>query len=349
MLTGWEVNPQEFADAEAHPLRESIRKLLTQKQRRREWTIEELSNHFDAGIGKIKEAVSQLADKRLNLRTTAEGGLWVASDLPVREPTTIDLRTLKGNAISFGLTADNHLGSRYARNDVLNALFDLWADMGITTVYQGGNMIEGEATFNKGDLVAHGIEGQLDYFIENWPQRKGITTRFVTGDDHEGWYVQRESIDIGQLIEDRARKAGRTDLVYLGHMEHDFILKAEHGNATMRLIHAGGGSAYAYSYSVQKLVESYTGGEKPNILLVGHFHKFEYSYPRGVHCVQAGCTQDQTPFLRKKRIEAMIGGCTISFTQSKDGLVHGFTPRFDPFYDRDFYADSTWRYIWKGK
>lgn len=328
-------------------VREGIEALL--RKSKRTWTLEELSDRFDCGVAKIRRAAEQLADARVNVQS-GPGGIWIDSHIATRAPTRIDVRSLKGTDYVFGATADNHLCSKYARMDVLNALYDLWAEMGVTTVYQGGNMIDGEARFNKGDLLTRpGLGAQLEYFVENWPQRKGITTYFVTGDDHEGWYIQREAVDFGRLMEDAARRAGREDIVYAGHMEHDFVLEAEGGNAVLRVIHAGGGSSYAYSYSVQKIVESYQGGEKPKILLVGHYHKAIYAYPREVHTVQLGCTEDQTPFMRKKKLEAHLGGWTIRLTQSRDGLVHGFTPRFDPFYDRDFYKGTQWQYIWGGR
>lgn len=77
---------------------------------------------------------------------------------------------------------------------------------------------------------------------------------------------------------------------------------------------------------------------------MGHYHKFEYGYPREVHIVQCGCTQDQTPFMRKKKIQAMIGGVTIDFSQDEQGIIHGFGVRFHPFYDRDFYKGKAWQY-----
>jgi len=313
------------------------------------WELAELSDHFDVGVTRIRRALDALSDMRVNVRQSDTGGVWIAGEIPQRDPTVIPLASLRGQSYRFGLTADNHLCSKYARMDVLNALFDLWADLGVSTVLQCGNMIDGEARFNKGDLVAYGIQGQIEYFCEHWPQRKGMTTQFITGDDHEGWYIQREHVDIGQLIQDTAQRMGRTDLVYLGHMEHDITLQAPDGKATMRLIHAGGGSAYATSYAPQKLVESYTGGEKPQILLIGHYHKAEYGYPREVHTVQAAATQAQTPFMRKNKIQSHLGGWTLTFEQSKDGIIHGFTPRFDPFFDREFYEERQWKYMWRGR
>jgi Holliday junction resolvase len=216
----------------------------------------------------------------------------------VPSPTrVIDMSKWKFKHHIYGLTGDNHLGSKYSRLDVLNALFDIWKEEGVETVYQCGNIIDGEARFNVHDLLVKGIGGQTDYLIDNWPQRTGMETCFVTGDDHEGWYVQREGIDIGRHIQFEAESQGRHDLKYLGHMEHTMDLRVGDGRSIMRLIHGGGGTAYAISYKSQKIVESYQGSEKPNILCIGHFHKFDHSYPREVTAIQVGCFTGNTSVL----------------------------------------------------
>lgn len=313
-------------------------------------SLEALSNKFDVSVLRIRTVLESLKTQGFNIKVDNNlSSAAVANDLSIEGGhSRIDTTKFKGTAFRFGFTADNHLCSKYARNDVLNALYDIWEADGITQVYQGGNMIDGEARFNRYDLLTRpGIDAQAEYLMNEWPSRKSISTHFVTGDDHEGWYVQREGIDISAYLNHAAKKAGRGDMEFLSYMEHTIDLEAKNGKSSMRIIHAGGGSAYATSYTVQKIVESYQPNEKPTILLVGHFHKAEFSYPRAVLAVQAGCTQDQTPFLRKKRIEAMIGGWTIEFTLDDNGIVHNFKTTWHPFYDRSFY--SRWNYIWRPK
>ena len=318
------------------------------RQHKREVSIDAISDHFDVAIGKVRLALDTLRSEQKSIAVINENRISADFSLPPSEPSRFDISKFDGRIIRFGLTSDEHLCSKYHRDDIREALFDIWELQGITDVYECGNMIDGEARFNKYDLIVHGMQNQVDYFVENWPQRSGITTRFITGDDHEGWYVQREGINIGAYIEMCAQRAGRTDLQFLGHMEHDIIIGAKNGNAILRLMHAGGGSAYATSYSVQKIVESLTGGTKPSVMLVGHYHKAEYSYIRNVHVVQAGCVEDQTPFMRKLKIQAHLGGWTISFKVDDYGNIHEFTPQFHPFYDREYY-EKNWQYLWKPK
>jgi hypothetical protein len=310
-------------------------------------SVEELADRFDRSPHSISVALDELGASGVNIQILSDSRVQIPTDLPHnRAESRIDIGKFRGDWIRFGLTGDNHLCSKYARLDVLNALYDHWEHEGITRVLQAGNMIDGEARFNKFDLLTRpGIDAQAEYLVNEWPYRAGITTEFVCGDDHEGWYVQREGINIVTYLQNAADKAKRFDLKFMGYMEHDYSFRGSDHNSVMRVIHAGGGSAYATSYSVQKIVESYQPNEKPTILIVGHYHKAEYSYPRAVHVVQVGCTQDQTPFLRKRRIEAMIGGWTIGFQVDQSGIVHRFHQEWQPFYDRDFY--NKWGYAWK--
>jgi hypothetical protein len=161
-----------------------------------------------------------------------------------------------------------------------------------------------------------------------------MTTKVLSGDDHEGWYVQREGVNIGQLLELAAKKAGREDITDIGYMERDIELAP---GQVMRVIHAGGGSAYATSYKAQKYMESLQGGEKPRIVVMGHYHKFEFGYPREVYCVQPGCCQDQTPFLRKNQIQAHVGGCILDIHVNEAGILDEVGCTFKSFFDKQFY------------
>lgn len=266
------------------------------------------------------------------------GGLFEMASPINLAPGRFELKSKPGEEQVYGITSDNHLCSKYARLDVLEAAYDHFERRGITHVFNAGNWIDGEARFNKTELLtAPGMDNQLDYMIDKFPVRSGITTHFIAGDDHEGWYAQREGIEIGRYLEARAKAAGRADLHYLGYAESDVALRCGSGAAVARVVHPGGGSAYATSYTAQKLVESYQGGEKPQVLIIGHYHKFEHGFPREVHCVQAGCTSDQSLFMRKKKLAAHVGFLEIRITQDRAGVITRFGVEWFPFFDRGYY------------
>lgn len=211
--------------------------------------------------------------------------------------------------ITFGAIADSHLGSNYERLDILESLYDIYAERGIERVFHAGNYIDGESSVNSDSIHTHGIDGQANYFVGCYPSRVGMTTYYISGDDHEAWF---KGIDIGQHIEDIARRQGREDLKYLGYMEADVPL-VEGSDRMIRVLHAGGGSSYALTYTSQKIIDTYDDSEKPDILLIGHYHKASYlpNY-RGVAIWSLGCQQEQTPFMRKKRLHADLGGWAIT-------------------------------------
>lgn len=246
------------------------------------------------------------------------------------------------HTFTFGACGDAHLGSKYERLDVLAALYDAYAEAGCRAVFNTGNWIDGEARFNVHDLHTRGMEAQVRYLARTYPVREGITTYAVTGDDHEGWYAQREGVDIGRHAERAFRDAGRADWINLGYMEAPCrLVNAGSGaEAVISVTHPGGGSAYALSYTAQKIIESLDGGEKPAVLLYGHYHKLLFANIRNVWAVSTGCTQDQTPFMRKKKLEAHVGGAIVRLTQDPEtGAIVRCRVDLLRFFNRGYYRD----------
>jgi biotin operon repressor len=303
-------------------------------------SLQELSTEFDRGIGQVKSAIQVLQKQGFNCQVREDAGTAeIARDLKPGGMYHINPALIRGDKYRFGAISDTHLGSKYARLDVLNALYDWFQEEGIKDVFHGGNLIDGECRFNKFDLIpgAIGLTNQCKIAARDYPARKDIITHFICGDDHEGWYAQREGLNIGQVMQDTFFGAKRLDMHYLGYLEADILVSAPKGKTWIRLMHPGGGTAYAISYKPQKIVESFQGGEKPAVLLLGHFHKADLCFPREIFCFQLGCCQDQTPFLRKKNIQAHLGGWIIEITQAPDGHVSRIGSEFMRFYDKGFY------------
>lgn len=261
--------------------------------------------------------------------------------------TLLNHKMWQGDNIKIGLVSDNHLGSNFAREDVLNMLYDLFEEEGIKTVIQTGNMIEGEARFNRNELKVWGFDNQCKYAVKKYPYRKGIITNFITADDHEGWFAQREGINFGEHVQHMRKDAGMDDFNHLGYLEADIELNGgKYPNEMwLRAIHPGGGSAYATSYSVQKIVESMQPGEKPSILIVGHYHKQLFFPVRGVWTIQPGCTCDQGIYLRKNKIEVALGGAILNITRNSDGIANRISCEFISVFDKKFYVgkDKYWK------
>ena len=311
--------------------------------RARPKTLDELAAALGCSKGQALDAVEAARARGGNLHLFGDKWSLERAPAPSRAGGRVhEYPSRPDGTYCFGFTSDNHLGSKYERLDALGALYDRFAARGVDRVYNAGNWIDGEAPFNRHDLKVHGWDAQLLYLAEHYPRRPGIVTHAVAGDDHEGWTAQREGVDPGRAAERVMRDCGRDDWIDLGYMEAFVpLVHARSGAKTMMLVaHPGGGSAYAVSYTVQKMVESYDGGEKPAVLLAGHYHKLSYNMIRNVHAIQTGCTQDQTPFMRKKRIFAHVGGGICDLEQDpRTGAIVACKVEFFPFFVRGYYND----------
>jgi hypothetical protein len=314
-----------------------VKKLLLGKN----LTLVQLADRLNCAPKLAKDAVDRLHTAGHNVRLVYDQ-ITVGTEIQPGSKLVVDSSDFfNGEDYVFGVLGDTHLYSKYARTDVLSCLYDIYEKEKITTVFHTGNIVDGECRFNKFDLIGpSGIGPQAEYLAKEYPVREGIVTKFITGDDHEGWWIQREGLNVGKYLQDAAEDTGREDLKFIGHVEVDIILKQAEGQSVIRLSHPGGGTSYAISYKAQKAVESYQGGEKPQILFQGHYHKYNVGYPREVYTVDTGCVQDQTPFMRKNHLQAHLGGCIVRFHQAPTGEINRFSVEFIPFYDKHFYEKN---------
>ena len=249
----------------------------------------------------------------------------------------LSLDALGGGFRRIGLVADTHLACREERLAELHLQYDLFEREGVTTVFHAGNIVDGfVAKINAASVITPTPDGQIQYVIDHYPARTGITTYYITGDDHEGWWI-KAGHNWGRDLERTAITQGRLDLKYLGHMEADVELKSAGGSSICKIQHPGEGSAYARSYKAQKIIESFEGGEKPAILILGHYHISNYMQDRNVHVINLPGFQDQTWFARKKRLRMEVGGAIMEFTQDGAGAIARFRVEFNRYFNRGYY------------
>lgn len=228
--------------------------------------------------------------------------------------------------IKFGVVSDTHIGSKHQQLTHLNKIYDTFIQEGIDTVYHSGDLTEGE-NMRKGhqyECFIHGASDIEDYVIDKYPSRPGLTTRFILG-NHDASFIKHSGTDIGKYITKQ-----RSDMEYLGMLNARVEITP---NCILELNHPLDGASYALSYSLQKLIDSMSGGEKPNILINGHHHKAMSIFYRNIHAIEAGCFESQTSFMKGKRIAANIGGYIITVHVNDIGQVTRFIPEFIPVYN----------------
>jgi len=241
------------------------------------------------------------------------------------EPTVIKSRWRGQKTIRFGLMGDTQINSKYTQLTHLHDFYDICEESGIKDVYHTGDLDEGEQmrTGHQYECYTQGADDHVSEIVKTYPQRDGITTHFITG-NHDASILKRCGHNIGNVV-----GASRPDMNYLGQ---DCAIVQLTPNCSMLLMHPWDGSAYSISYKPQKIAEALQGGEKPNILAIGHYHKAEYLFYRNIHIFQTGTFQAQTPFMRGKSIAAMMGGWIVEVKLDADGSIVSVKQEFIPYY-----------------
>lgn len=274
-----------------------LEKILTEVKKGT--TIKQLSVKTGLSERIVHAALEDLKDKGYLL--VDEGDRISLCKDVVPQENRFDAKWNGERVIRFGVVSDNHLGSKCQQLTFLHHLYDIFADEGIDSVYNGGDITDGEHMHpgHQYELFLHGADEQSDYVIEHYPRRDGIRTFFILG-NHDTSHVKNGGHDIGKPI-----AAARPDMVYLGQLNAKVKLT---DNCTVEINHPLDGASYALSYTLQKTIDAMAGGEKPNILINGHHHKAMTLFYRNIHAVEAGTTCAQTPWMRGKRLAAMVGG-----------------------------------------
>ena len=226
---------------------------------------------------------------------------------------------LHGEEVNLGILSDTHLGSRFADLGLLDFAYETFDKRGIQTVLHAGDILDGQRMY-KGqefELDKYGADAQVDFCAKRYPRVDGIQTLFIDG-NHDRSFWKDAGNNTGKKISQL-----RPDLTYLGYMEAEIVVgDVEKGKtATIRLFHGEDGSAYAISYRPQRYLTELPGKSKPDMLVMGHYHKAETLYYQGVIAVQAGTTQKQTPFMRGRRLSAALGFWIVNLTVNEAGIA----------------------------
>jgi predicted phosphodiesterase len=244
----------------------------------------------------------------------------VPRDYLVPSEARID-HTTSENRLRIGIIADTHLCSKEQQLSHLKDFYRRAYDAGVRDIYHAGDIIAGVDVYpgQANDIFCHTEDDQIDYCVANYPSIEGITTHVISG-NHDLVFVKRKGGDPLRSITFR-----RPDINYLGQFSAWIKLQE---NCLLYLLHPDGGSAYADSYRLQKLIESFEGGNKPNIAVMGHFHRRCYIASRNVHGFLGACFEGQTDFLRRKSVQPVIGGTILDVTLTDKGAIQDIGVKF---------------------
>jgi len=226
--------------------------------------------------------------------------------------------------VKIALMSDIHVGSKFMDLKNLDDAFKRCKDQGVEAIYIAGDITEGYnmRAGHSFECDLHGADAQVEGVATLLPDI-GKPIYFITG-DHDYSHFKSAGVDIGEHIEGL-----RSDMHYLGMFDATIELGK---NTVLMLSHPAKGTAYALSYHPQKMVESMSGGEKPNILAIGHYHKIEYMFYRNVHVLQTGCLQKQTDWMKRMNISAHEGFWIVDVYMKKNGEIDRLEMNMFPYY-----------------
>lgn len=231
----------------------------------------------------------------------------------------------KKKEVTYGIISDLHIGSKYFSDECFDYSAKVF-NSSVDEILIPGDIIEGMSNRDghiyelRSDGI--GVSNQIKLAEEYLNQYKK-PIKFICG-NHDLFSVKKsnQGVEIGPELEKRVSNSK-----YLGDFSADIHLGK---NAIVRLSHEGN-TAYALSYSLQKIINSLSGGEKPNIILNGHLHKSIYMFYRNVHAFESGTSQKQTPFMREKGSPAHVGFWTLKLKYDANGFSE-LISSFHPFY-----------------
>ena len=264
-------------------------------------------------LGKIAE---QYSDKEL--AAIANGGRI----LPGMDK--VPVISFEGQRIRIGVMTDTHIGHRMSDDGRIYQAFEEFRKEKVDFITHSGDVTEGMS--NRAGHVYEldhiGYDAQKTHVLDIFSQWTDTDIYAIDG-NHDRWFLKSNGALIVKAIDEAL-----DNFHFIGHDEGDISLK---GKATLKLWHGEDGNSYALSYRLQKILESLSGGEKPQAMLCGHTHKYVHIFERNVHCTSIGCMQGQTKWMRGKRIAAHVGFGIIDYWINDHGICKA-TQTWYPFY-----------------
>jgi len=244
-----------------------------------------------------------------------------------RKPTNKERLYISGRHIKYGYFSDPHIGHEKFIEPFYMKMVRVFKKEKPEFIVVPGDHLEGMSN-RPGhiyELTHIGFEQQINYAADLY----NLIPMKIYGIDgnHDKWFFKPQNLGVivGKELEKRVKH-----YKHLGQDEGDLEIAP---GITIKLFHANDGTAYADSYKIQKLIESFTGGEKPNIIHSGHYHKHLYLFRRNIHGFESGTLCDQSKFMRGKKIQAHVGFGIVDVYFNRWG-VDRIEHKFFPYYKR---------------
>lgn len=266
------------------PKKEDFTRLVNAS--RKSPSVEALCNELDLSPASLRAMVERARVAGMAVRVS-DGHVGIGHE-PATGESYVSDPPPTGKRFLCGVLSDIHAGSKYCLRPCVKDAVGRMYRAGVRDVLIPGDLLDGCYRHGEFELTYSGLTEQTDDLSRILPQLDGLKYHAITG-NHDFTFTERTGADVGSFIVGRFAALGRRDLAFYG----DRAATLRIGGTSVRLLHPSGSCSYAISYKLQKFVEAFDSGEKPGVLLVGHYHRSCYIYTRSVHAI--ACPTMQGP------------------------------------------------------
>jgi len=282
--------------------------------------FETLCDRLGKAPGEVRKLISMAQAQGINLSLGHDHIQLTPAEM-IREVQSTDIQPTRGQRQQVGVISDLHLGSKYCMRKQLIDCVKHFYERGIREILVPGDLLDGCYRHGVFELSHTGLEDQTRDLYATLPKLNGLSYHCITG-NHDHTFTALTGVNVGRYIKGYFAERGRHDIEFYG--ERGAFLEIR--GAVIHMWHPLKGMAYAKSYSLQKQIEKYGPGEKPHILLAGHWHQFVVVEDRGVFA--AACPSFQaggSAFSKALGGQTAQGGMIVSWEIAGEDLVRNFS------------------------
>lgn len=299
------------------------------KATRRSVQFARLCDVLDLSPAKVRKLVTEAQTLGYTINVAGNDIGWQEPE-PANDPLDV-VAQADGDWTRVAIASDWHAGSKYCLRHYIDDFLKLARDWcgERTIILSAGDQVDGAYDHGKWELTHHGLEEQIDDFLDIYKPRPGQDLFYIDG-NHDQTFWNATGYPTGKALEEAARARGRTDLHYLGARGATITI----GGVKIALWHPKPKKSYALSYPLQNYIRDIPLGRKPDILLAGHWHARQYFEQRGVHAFGCPCFQGGGSAFGKSLGGApSIGGWLLAWRKTEHGTLRDIEMKPISYYE----------------
>lgn len=295
--------------------------------------LESLCDYLDTSPKKVRTLVEEARTLGYRIRMVAES---FGVEPTATSRATKQIIAAPATERTILVASDIHVGSRFFLVDQFKDHIQRGYEAGARICLVPGDILDGCYRHSMWEETHYGFQEQAKECARVFPKLPGLRYFGITG-NHDQTFETNSGLSVVEALPQVFRDMGREDLTLVG-ARGGFVrigAKGERG-LLVEMWHPLKGPAYALSYKMQKHIEGYQVGQKPDVLLTGHWHQSCYFSQRGVHALSCGTFHGgQSDFGKALGGAPAIGGWTIKYGMTKEGTVRDFEPKWRAYYESE--------------